>query len=64
MVKSISRIHLSHSNRSGVESGEYYYLGVVTPALHYCMGGVSIDSSGRVMKAGGRFLKVYMLLVK
>lgn len=40
-------------NRSGVESGEYYYLGVVTPALHYCMGGVSIDSSGRVMKAGG-----------
>ena len=39
--------------RSGVEGGEYYYLGVVTPALHYCMGGVSIDSSGRVMKPGG-----------
>ena len=36
---------------------EYYYLGIVTPALHYCMGGVSIDSIGRVMKSDGNIFE-------
>lgn len=28
-----------------------FYVGTVTPVLHYCMGGVSIDTEGRVLKS-------------
>ena len=27
-----------------------YYIGSVTPVLHYCMGGLAIDPKGRVLK--------------
>jgi flavocytochrome c len=30
-------------------STEEYYIGCVTPVLHYCMGGLTIDSFGRVL---------------
>eukprot|EP01127_Copromyxa_protea_P017657 TRINITY_DN5414_c0_g4_i1.p1 TRINITY_DN5414_c0_g4~~TRINITY_DN5414_c0_g4_i1.p1 ORF type:complete len:1142 (-),score=252.37 TRINITY_DN5414_c0_g4_i1:82-3507(-) len=30
-----------------------YYAGTVTPALHYCMGGIAIDSSGKVKREDG-----------
>ena len=35
------------------ETEEYFYAGIVTPALHYCMGGISIDGSGRVLRNDG-----------
>lgn len=31
-----------------------FYTGVVTPALHYCMGGVEIDDDARVLKQHGQ----------
>jgi len=35
------------------QNKEFFYAGVVTPALHYSMGGVSIDHDGRVLKNNG-----------
>jgi flavocytochrome c len=32
---------------------ETFFLGEVTPVLHYCMGGIAIDSEGRVLTASG-----------
>ena len=32
---------------------EAFYAGIVTPALHYSMGGVSIDDGGKVLKSDG-----------
>ena len=32
---------------------QHFYAGIVTPALHYCMGGVSVDAQGRVLKNDG-----------
>jgi flavocytochrome c len=34
-------------------SKEVFYAGMVTPVLHYCMGGIKIDSEGNVLKEGG-----------
>jgi flavocytochrome c len=34
-------------------SNEVFYAGKVTPVLHYCMGGIKIDSEGNVLKEGG-----------
>ena len=39
--------------KSRGDSKEYFYGGLVTPALHYCMGGISIDGSGHVLKNDG-----------
>jgi len=39
--------------KSRSETEEYFYAGIVTPALHYCMGGISIDGSGRVLRNDG-----------
>jgi len=33
--------------------GGKFYVGKVTPVLHYCMGGLKIDSEGNVMTEGG-----------
>ena len=32
--------------------GEHYFAGIVTPAVHYTMGGVRIDAKGRVLSGG------------
>lgn len=32
---------------------DFFYAGIVTPALHYSMGGVSIDDGGKVLKSDG-----------
>ena len=37
---------------SNVKGGKFY-VGKVTPVLHYCMGGLKIDSEGNVMTEGG-----------
>jgi succinate dehydrogenase/fumarate reductase flavoprotein subunit len=34
-------------------SKETFYVGTVTPVLHYCMGGIKIDSEGHVLKEDG-----------
>jgi len=34
-----------------------YYIGTVTPVLHYCMGGLKIDSSGAVLHVNGSTFK-------
>ena len=39
--------------KSRSDNEEYFYAGIVTPALHYCMGGISIDESGRVLRNDG-----------
>jgi succinate dehydrogenase/fumarate reductase flavoprotein subunit len=31
-----------------------FYVGTVTPAIHYTMGGISIDNGGRVLQEGGQ----------
>ena len=33
---------------------ESYYAGMVTPVLHYCMGGIRIDDEGHVLNEDGR----------
>ena len=32
---------------------EVFYAGIVTPVLHYCMGGITIDKEGNVLNAEG-----------
>jgi len=32
---------------------EVFYVGTITPVLHYCMGGLAIDAEGRVMGQDG-----------
>lgn len=32
---------------------EIFYVGIVTPVLHYCMGGLKIDTEGNVMREDG-----------
>eukprot|EP00980_Cylindrotheca_fusiformis_P015073 scaffold4157_cov136-Cylindrotheca_fusiformis.AAC.23 len=34
-------------------SKEVFYVGTVTPVLHYCMGGIKIDTEGNVLKEDG-----------
>ena len=34
-------------------SQEVFYVGTVTPVLHYCMGGIKIDKEGSVLKEDG-----------
>jgi flavocytochrome c len=34
-------------------SQEVFYVGVITPVLHYCMGGIKIDKEGTVLKEDG-----------
>jgi succinate dehydrogenase/fumarate reductase flavoprotein subunit len=35
---------------------EVFYAGTVTPVLHYCMGGISIDKEGNVLNARGEII--------
>jgi flavocytochrome c len=37
-------------------SKEVFYVGIVTPVLHYCMGGVKIDSEGNVLREDGTII--------
>jgi len=36
---------------------ETFYVGIVTPVLHYCMGGIKIDTEGNVIKEDGSTIK-------
>merc|ERR1712232_1056300 len=36
---------------------ETFYVGIVTPVLHYCMGGIKIDNEGNVIKEDGSIIK-------
>jgi len=36
---------------------ETFYVGIVTPVLHYCMGGIKIDTEGNVIKEDGSIIK-------
>jgi len=36
---------------------EIFYAGKVTPVLHYCMGGITIDTEGNVLRNDGSFIK-------
>jgi FAD binding domain/Cytochrome b5-like Heme/Steroid binding domain len=36
---------------------EVFYVGKVTPVLHYCMGGIKIDSEGNVIREDGNKIK-------
>ena len=38
----------------GGDGGGPFYAGVVSPAVHYCMGGIRIDSDGRALGPDGR----------
>jgi flavocytochrome c len=38
-------------------SKETFYVGMVTPVLHYCMGGIKIDTEGNVIKEDGSIIK-------
>lgn len=38
-------------------SQETFYVGKVTPVLHYCMGGIKIDTEGNVLRADGTVIK-------
>lgn len=35
---------------------EVFYAGTVTPVLHYCMGGITIDAEGSVLNADGEII--------
>jgi len=35
---------------------EVFYAGTVTPVLHYCMGGITIDTEGSVLNANGEII--------
>jgi flavocytochrome c len=35
---------------------EIFYAGTVTPVLHYCMGGISIDATGSVLNGSGEII--------
>jgi flavocytochrome c len=37
-------------------SQEVFYVGSVTPVLHYCMGGIKIDTEGNVIKEDGSLI--------
>jgi len=34
-----------------------FYVGIVTPVLHYCMGGIAIDVDGHVLDEGGQIME-------
>jgi flavocytochrome c len=36
---------------------EVYFVGEVTPVLHYCMGGITIDTEGNVLKEDGTIVE-------
>lgn len=36
---------------------ETFYVGVVTPVLHYCMGGIKIDEQGNVLRDDGTLIE-------
>ena len=38
-------------NAADLTSGNALYVGTVTPVLHYCQGGLAIDTSGRVLRS-------------
>jgi len=38
-------------------SAEVFYVGTVTPVLHYCMGGIKINSEGSVLKEDGSIIE-------
>jgi flavocytochrome c len=40
-------------NASEISEGKLYFAGTISPALHYTMGGVSIDAEGRVLRENG-----------
>jgi len=37
--------------------GETFYIGMVTPVLHYCMGGIKIDIEGNVLREDGTVIQ-------
>ena len=34
-----------------------FYAGIITPALHYCMGGVKINKEAQLLKNNGKIMK-------
>merc|ERR1719265_1680438 len=36
-----------------IESSEHFFVGYVTPVIHYTMGGIAIDTDGRVLSEAG-----------
>ena len=38
---------------SAISVEEELYVALVTPALHYCMGGLKFDTEGRILKDSG-----------
>jgi flavocytochrome c len=38
-------------------SKETFYVGKITPVLHYCMGGITIDTDGSVVREDGRIIE-------
>ena len=45
-----------HNSQFSESSGPFY-VGTVTPALHYCMGGIAIDTQAHVLKKDGSIFK-------
>jgi flavocytochrome c len=48
LLKTIHDVHNGLKYKVA-EKGEFYYVGKVTPAVHYTMGGLKIDTSARVL---------------
>merc|ERR1719326_1466369 len=40
-----------------VEVNDRYHVAVVTPVIHYCMGGLKIDDEARVLTASGKVIE-------
>merc|ERR1712227_1142970 len=40
-----------------VEVNDRYHVAVVTPVIHYCMGGLKIDDEARVLTASGKIIE-------
>ena len=40
----------AHFNNAPIDLDGYFYVGKVTPVLHYTMGGLKVDEGGRVLR--------------
>ena len=35
---------------------DYIYAGIITPSIHYCMGGVTMNENGELIKTDGKIM--------
>lgn len=43
-------------------TSDYFYVAVITPVIHYCMGGITIGNGGEVLLKNGASVPVCLFL--